>query len=94
METTVKSVNIAPVKLHTHTASITPVAGMRIDSLRAVDKNVVLGMDFFLLPLLMYRPVDLASRQDFLNVHRKVKLIFFPTLLPLLILFLVHTDRP
>ena len=37
-ETTVESVDIVPSKLHTHTASITLVARIRMNSLRTVDK--------------------------------------------------------
>ena len=46
-ETTVESVDIVPAKLHTHTAIITLVARIRINSLRTVDKKVAFCAEFF-----------------------------------------------
>ena len=46
-ETTVESVDIVPAKLHTHTAIITLVARIRMNSLRTVDKKVAFCADFF-----------------------------------------------
>ena len=43
-ETTVKSVDIVPAKLHTHTPIIAPVAKIRVNSLRMLEKNVVYGI--------------------------------------------------
>ena len=39
--TTVESVDIVPAKLHTHMPIIAPVARIRVNSLRTVDKKVV-----------------------------------------------------
>ena len=46
-ETTVESVDIVPAKLHMHTAIITLVARMRMNSLRTVDKKVAFGATLF-----------------------------------------------
>ena len=44
-ETTVESADIVPAKLHTHTPIIAPVASIRTNSLRTVDKKVAFGAD-------------------------------------------------
>ena len=40
-KTTVEPVDIVPAKLHTHIPIISPVARIRVNSLRTVDKKVV-----------------------------------------------------
>ena len=60
-ETTVESVDIVPAKLHTHTPIIAPVARIRINSLRMVDKKVVRGA-FSILSAVMGESTGKLSR--------------------------------
>ncbi|MEE0898849.1 MAG: hypothetical protein U0L88_14640, partial [Acutalibacteraceae bacterium] len=60
-ETTVESVDIVPAKLHTHTPIIAPVARIRVNSLRTVDKKVVRG-DVSILSAVMGESTGKPSR--------------------------------
>ena len=65
-ETTVESVDIVPAKLHTHMPIIAPVASIRINSLRMVDKKVDCGA-FSILSAVMGESTGKPSRSTSLS---------------------------